>query len=76
MGTIASSYEQTRRNTERLPDGTPLEYTLRTTLWQLRDGRALWWAMTGVCSVSRTGSRICSSKMFGCGNEPSKTTGT
>ncbi len=34
-------------NGELLPGGTPLEVTLRTTIWLLREGRALWWAREG-----------------------------
>ncbi len=29
------------------PGGTPTEYTLRTSLWLLREGKAMWWAREG-----------------------------
>ena len=29
------------------PGGPPCEYTLRTTIWLLREGRAMWWAKEG-----------------------------
>jgi len=29
------------------PGGPPCEYTLRTTIWLLAEGRALWWAKEG-----------------------------
>ncbi len=29
------------------PGGPPTEYTLRTTIWLLREKRALWWAIDG-----------------------------
>jgi hypothetical protein len=32
---------------ELYPGGTPLEFTLRTQIWLLREGRALWWAKEG-----------------------------
>ena len=34
-------------NGERLPGGNQLEYTLKTTIWLLREGRAMWWAKEG-----------------------------
>jgi len=34
-------------NGELLPGGTPLEHTIRTTIWLLREGRAQWWALEG-----------------------------
>lgn len=32
---------------ELYPGGTRLEFTLRTQIWLLREGRALWWAKDG-----------------------------
>lgn len=32
---------------EILPGGPPCEYTLKTTIWQMAKGRALWWAKEG-----------------------------
>ena len=29
------------------PGGPPVEYTIRTTIWLLREGRAQWWAREG-----------------------------
>ncbi len=34
-------------NGELLPGGSPLEHTICTTLWLLREGRAQWWALEG-----------------------------
>lgn len=32
-------------NGEPLPSGQPVEHTIRTTIWLLREGRAQWWAL-------------------------------
>lgn len=32
-------------NGEPLPSGKPVEHTIRTTIWLLREGRAQWWAL-------------------------------
>lgn len=32
-------------NGELLPGGTPVEHTIRTAIWLLREGRAMWWAL-------------------------------
>jgi hypothetical protein len=34
-------------NGEPLPSGAPVEHTIRTTIWLLREGRAMWWAIDG-----------------------------
>ena len=35
------------RGESALPGGPPLEWTLKTSIWQLGRGRALWWAIQG-----------------------------
>lgn len=32
-------------NGELLPGGSPVDHTIRTTIWLLREGRAMWWAI-------------------------------
>ena len=34
-------------NGDPLPGGKPMEHTIRTTIWLLREGRAMWWAIEG-----------------------------
>lgn len=29
------------------PGGSPVEHTIRTSIWLLREGRAMWWALEG-----------------------------